>query len=340
MSYPMNQVRPSYEQFPRVISSSSRGLMSICPQSYYREVICGLRLKEANFHLDAGKAYAVGLETTRTIYYDPSNSGIPEADRAEIAQARGLEAFIKSYGPDDPPENQNHKNLRRMAGAFAEYFIHFPMATDKMQPMRNADGTPAVEFSFVFDIPGTAHPVTGEPILYSGRADMLAEWNKGIWVYDDKTASQMGANWRTQWELRSQFTGYIYAAQQHNINPVGAVVRGMCIPKVKGEPNYRHEEAFVTRTAPQVERWIDRLRHDVDRMIWYWNHDYWPHYGEENNGCNNYGSCAMRTLCSAADPNSIKDMYYKTYRWDPIEGKEIKQAEDHPAIERFANENS
>jgi len=317
--------------FPTVISSSSRSRFSDCPQAFLNEVILGLRLRESNFHLDAGKSYAVGLETARRYYYNPVCADIPEKERSARAIELGLIALIIEYGPEDPPERLANKTLKRVAGAFLEYFRLYPMATDRMQPMRNADGTPAVEFSFVFDIPGTKHPVTGDPIIYSGRADMLTVFNDGLWVYDDKTTGQMGPQWKTQWNLRSQFTGYIYAAWQHNLKPIGAVVRGMALYK----NDYKSEEAIVTRTVPQVNRWFDRLRHDVDRMLWHYNTDYWPHYGEENHACSNYGGCAFTTLCTASSPEPYIDTYYKTYRWDPIEGKEIVDPLTHPALERF-----
>ena len=133
--------------FPTVISSSSRSRFSDCPQSFLREVIYGLRLKESNFHLDAGKAYAVGLETARRFYYAPANEAIPETERHERAIAQGLIELIKEYGSEDPPERLANKSLERVAGAYVEYFRLYPMATDRMQPMKNVDGTPAVEFS-------------------------------------------------------------------------------------------------------------------------------------------------------------------------------------------------
>lgn len=316
--------------FPAVISASSRSRFSECPQSFYREVIQGKRLKSTNFHLDAGKAYAFGLEVARRTFYDTRNSHIDATLREEIAIRRGFVALIQQYGSEDPPEHQGHKSLERIAGAYLEYHRLYPMATDRMQPMMKEDGTPAVEFSFVFDIPGTRHPDTGNPILYSGRADMLAIFDKGLWIYDDKTTGQMGATWRSQWTHRSQFTGYIYAAWQHNLKPIGTVVRGMALYK----NDYKSEEAIVTRTVPQVNRWLDRLQHDVSRMVWHYKHNEWPHYGEENDTCNKYSGCAFSTLCASSNPAAYMDVYYKTYRWDPVEGKEIDPLH-HPALQRF-----
>lgn len=318
------------EYFPEVISASSRTRFSECPQSFYYEVVCGKRLKEANFHLDAGKAYAKALEVARTIYYDTANASIPPDERLALAQQQGLVALIQTYGPENPPEKQEHKSLERVAGAFLEYFRMFPFETDKVQPLMRYDGKPAVEFSFVFDIPGTRHPVTGNPILYSGRSDLLALYDSSLWVVDDKTCGQLGPTWRNQWALRSQFTGYIYAAWQHNLNPVGAIIRGMALYK----NDYKVEEAIVTRTATQVRNWIERLRHDVDRMLWHYRTNYWPRYGEENHACNNYGSCAFTTLCTSAHPEAYINVYYKTYYWDPIEGAEV-DPQNHPARERF-----
>jgi len=305
-------------EFPTVISSSSRTQFSKCPQLFYLETILGLRLKGGNVHLDAGHAYARALEVFREYYY-ASEPEIECPDRRLLeGQALGLEALITDYGHQDPPEHQYNKSFDRVVKAFIEYFIKYPPATDRMQPARGADNKPMVEFSFVFDIPGVYHPVTGDPLLYSGRADMVCEYNNAIWVYDDKTTGQMGATWRNQWELRSQFTGYIYGAIQHGMSPAGAIVRGMCLLK----RDFKTEEVIVTRTPSQIERWLERLVWDAERMVQCWKDGYWPHVGEESSACVEYSGCAMKTLCTSANPAAYVPVYYQEYRWDPVEGKQ------------------
>ena len=40
---------------------------------------------------------------------------------------------------------------------------------------------------------------------------MIVELNNGLFIEDDKTASQLGSKWANQWEMRSQFSGYTWA---------------------------------------------------------------------------------------------------------------------------------
>jgi hypothetical protein len=299
-------------EFPRVISSSIREDFSRCPQKFFNSTILGIQPKgeEINVHLTAGGAYAAALESLRREYYTTGDY--------DKAIASGLEALIKSYGPHDPHEGET-KTLDRTIAAYIEHLVRYPPATDHIKPSMGPNG-PRVEFSFALELP-FHHPVTNEPILFSGRFDQLADFNGALFIFDDKTTGSLSKYWRQQWDLRSQITGYVMGAQLLGYNVVGAILRGMAILKTKCDT----QEAITHRPQWMIDRWKTRLFYDVERMLDMWYKGYWPHQGEENGACSTYGLCNYYALCTAAQPEHYIDVMYERKRWDPID-REMKES--------------
>lgn len=299
-------------EFPRVISSSLRESFSRCPAKFNYETIIGLTPKGMpSVHLTAGAAYASGLEALRREYYSTGNY--------DLAVAKGLESLILAYGPHDPAEGEA-KTLDRTIAAYVEHLVQYPPATDHIKPTTGVGG-PRVEFSFALELP-RLHPTTGEPLLFSGRFDQLAEFNGALFIFDDKTTSSITHYWRQQWDLRSQITAYVAGAQALGYNVIGAIIRGMAILKTKCNTS----EAITHRPQWMIDRWKERLVYDVDRMLDCWNRGYWPHQGEENGGCTTYGLCNFYSLCTAEQPEHYIDVYYDRMRWDPVD-REMKESE-------------
>jgi hypothetical protein len=140
-----------------------------------------------------------------------------------------------------------------------------------------------------------------------------------LFVFDDKTTSALGPLWSKQWNLRSQFTAYTYGAQQHQLPVIGAIIRGMSILKSKCDT----AEAIVYRPRWMIDRWVERLQWDVQRMIAMWNSGYWPNTGEESGACSDYGGCPFQVLCESEHPDNYIPVYFAEGRWDPMH-REVK----------------
>jgi hypothetical protein len=276
------------------------------------EQIYGYIPKGESVHLIFGAAYAAGLEEFRRSYYGRKYSELSVTDRFSESLADGCYAALNEYGDFEPPEG-SAKSFERLIGAIIEYTLNYPPETDGVKPSM-FQGEPRVEFSFTIEIPSVHHPVSGDPLLFTGRADMLAEFNKGIFIFDDKTTTSLGPSWANQWRLRSQFTAYTVGAQAAGFSVVGAIIRGIAILKTK----YNLAEVITHRPPHIVEAWKKRIVHDAERMIEMWESGYWPEYGQENGGCGNYGGCPYQVLCEAANPQGYLDVYYQNTRWDPI----------------------
>lgn len=293
-----------HTEFPELIDNTMREAYSSCPTKFHKGHIQKIGPNPPSVHLHAGGAYAAGLEIMRKEFYD---LGTDE----ETAKLRGIEALIQYYGDFECPAGSN-KSLDRMIGALEFYTQTYPLATDIVKPFRLATGKHAIEFTFAIPME-VNHPVTGQPLLYSGRFDMLAIRDDALFVEDDKTTSQLGPTWGGQWDLNSQFTGYCYAAQTFGYPVAGAIIRGTSILKEK----YGDAQAIVYRPQWQLDRWWEQLHDDAARMISDYNRGWFGH--ALGGACSHYSGCEFKRLCLSQNPDQWLDAYYTQRLWNPLD---------------------
>lgn len=307
--------------FPHAIDSTILASFRSCPQKAFRTYMQHWKPRGESVHLVAGKAFASGIEAARWAFF---RDGKTPAEAVAI----GLGQLIKDYGDFQcPPESP--KSLERTAGALEFYFDNYPLGTDKATPIRVAGGGLGIEFSFAEPIEGFVHPETHDPLLYVGRADMVADYAGGVYVFDEKTASQLGASWAKQWEMRSQFTGYVWAGHKASIPVLGVIVRGVSILKTK----YDTQQALCGRQPWELSRWEFQLKKDIRRLMaayeearvleslgrdpasaFDWNLDH---------ACAEYGGCPLLQICKVATPESFLPTYFERRVWDPVEREEL-----------------
>lgn len=293
--------------FPHVVDSTMLAAFRSCPQKFFRTYMEHWKPQGESVHLVAGAAFARGLEVARREFYERGMS-------AEDAIAAGIGALLAAYGDFNAPEG-SAKTPERMAGAMEYYFDVHPLASDPAAPLELPSGKRAIEFSFAQPLPFD-HPQSGDPILYTGRSDMICTFADGIYIEDDKTASQLGASWSKQWDLRSQFTGYCWAARQAAIPVNGVLVRGISILKTK----YDNAQAITYRSEWEIARWLGQVLRDLERMqecwragIWDWNLDH---------ACAEYGGCSLVSVCKSEQPEVWLPMYFERRVWDPLDRAE------------------
>ncbi len=289
--------------FPAVLDSTIMAAFKSCPRKAQLEYIEHWKMRDQSVHLHAGGAYAAGLERARTAYYV---EGTPHAE----AVALGLQRLLEFYGSFECPAD-SAKSAERTAGALEFYFDHYPMTTDAAVPMTLPGGKRGIEFSFLEPI-DILHPETGDPILYSGRMDMMVDFENMHLGEDDKTASQLGASWPKQWDLRSQFTGYIWGAGRHGIKLDGFLVRGVSILKTK----YDTLQAITYRPNWQIDRWYTQLLRDATRMIAAWEEGYFDF--NLDHACSEYGGCPFRNVCQMREPEALLEQQFQRRKWDPV----------------------
>lgn len=292
--------------FPKALDSTMLKAFRSCPQLFYKEFLLHYKPRSESIHLIAGKAFASGLEAMRRAYYQHGQS-------AETALGEGLQALVLEYGTPDAFVKEA-KSLERMCGALEYYATAaFPLEFDEATPMVLPSGARAIEFSFALEFsPRLVHPETGEPLLYSGRCDQIVDYAGGRWPEDDKTTSQLGASWANQWSLRSQFTGYAWAARQFFENIQGVLVTGIAIRKT----GYDHQRHSTPRMTPLIELWYEQTERDLLRMIECWKAGYFDYTLDE--ACGSYGGCIFREVCGREDEAPWLDAGFVKREWNPI----------------------
>jgi len=292
--------------FPAVWDSSMLATFRSCPQKFALEYLQNWKPRVESHHLRAGSAFAKGLEAARRAFYEEKCS-------AEVSLGRGIGALFLHYGDFQPPDD-SAKTAARMAGALEFYFTKWPLGDDPAVPA-TLGGRLGIEFSFATPLP-INHPETGEPLMYCGRADQICDFAGGRYVEDDKTASQLGASWSRQWDLRSQFTGYCWAARVAGIPVQGVLIRGVSILKTK----YDCAEAVSYRPEWQVDRWLGQVERDLQRAIACWKGGYWD--WSLDHACTEYGGCMYRQICLMQDPTPFLELNFERRYWNPLTREE------------------
>lgn len=295
--------------FPEVVDSTIIAAFRSCPQKAFLEFVQHWKGKDPSVHLHAGAAYAAGQEAVRTAYY-------VDGQPAEESLIAGVGALLKHYGDFECPDD-SAKSAARTAGALEFYYERYRLGEDDAVPITLPGGKRGIEFSFAEPIPECQHPETGNPMLYCGRMDMICTRQRLTLIEDDKTASQLGASWSKQWNLRSQFTGYKWGVgKAAGIHIDGVLIRGVSILKTK----YDTLEAITYRPDWQVERWYAQLLRDLERMKRCWEEGYWDY--DLDHACTEYGGCRFENVCLAKDPQQILDNLYVRRQWNPITREE------------------
>lgn len=295
--------------FPEVLDSSIMAEYRACGRKAELGSFYHWKAAEPSVHLHAGAAYAHGLEAARTAFYVQGQS-------KEDSEALGIAALLEFYGDFQcPPDSA--KSCERTMGALEFYFSRYPMDSDKATPAVLPGGKRGIEFSFAEPL-DIIHPETGNPIIYCGRMDMVADYEGMLLGEDDKTASQLGASWPKQWDLRSQFTGYVWGAARAGIKLNGFLIRGVSILKTK----YDTLEAITYRPDWQIERWYEQLNRDVKRLIGNWQEGYFDY--NLDSACTEYGGCQFRQVCLMKDPQMLLDQQFERRQWNPITRTETK----------------
>jgi hypothetical protein len=289
--------------FPTVLDSTIMAAFRSCPRKAELEFIQHWKPQTPSVHLHAGAAYASGMEAARVAYYLNGHS-------PEDSIALGIQALLTHYGAFECPED-SPKSASRMAGALEFYFSHYRLGEDQAIPLSLPGGKSGIEFNFLEPI-DLIHPETGDPLLYSGRMDMMCSYENMNLGEDDKTASQLGASWPRQWDLRSQFTGYVWGAGRAGIKLDGFLVRGVSILKTK----YDTLQAITYRPTWQIDRWYEQLLRDGKRMIAAWEEGYYDY--NLDHACAEYGGCGFRSICQMRDPTALLSQQFERRRWDPV----------------------
>lgn len=290
---------------PAHIDSTMRSAFVKCPQSFFREFILGLRPSETSVHLHFGATVSGTLER---FYHESWTNHATKP----LALARAHETYLRLWGDYTPPD-KSPKSKENAWYAVDSYINTYPPAADPVQPYF-VGGEPTYEFSFAIPLDDPAfprHPVSGDPFVYVGRADLIGQWNGRPVIRDEKTAGQLEQNWSEKWDLRAQFLGYCWAAQRGGIQVETVIVRGIIVTKTQ----IRQVEAVKLYSQWEIDRWYTQLARDLARLVACWRDDWFDFNLADS--CTSYGGCPFVPMCKSPDPNRWLSQY-KVERWNPL----------------------
>ena len=331
----MKLILPNDLRLPNHLDSTMISCFRSCPNKYLREFVQGFRPPGVSIDLHAGGCFAHALEVVRKGVWE---NNLHLSDALERSHA----AYLVEWGDFVIPEfKKTGKTMDRVWEAVVDYFAQYPPLTDHIRPYMTADGKPTFEYTFAIPLepcitPEDAaqllrdggsldglfptHP-DGSPFLYTGRFDMLGEMSGRPVVEDDKTSGKTaGANWAEQWDLRSQFLGYVWACQQGGMELDTVVVRGISILKTL----IGHAEAVKTYTPFMVSKWHEQLRRDVWRLRRCWDETYFDF--NLGDACTSFGNCMFQTVCQSPNPETWLNEFV-VRKWNPLDKNPIKTPE-------------
>lgn len=303
-------------EFPRVLDSTMISAFHDCFTKGYWEFMRNLRGKGVSVDLIAGGAFARGLEVVRKDFW---GAGVPFNQALEHGMFEALAEYTKEIGNNPVPDGKEAKGPDRVVQAMDYYFEQWPIETDHIQPKMDSSGQPMAEYTFSVPLP-ILHPTTGEPLIYAGRFDLVGLYNNQIVGVDEKSTSQLGDSWGAKWNLRGQFSGYVWAMRQFDLPAIGMIVRGVSFLKTK----FGHAENLQMRSDWQIEAWYQQMLVTVERMLVAYRNGWFDQNFAE--ACAAYGGCPFQKLCNSANPEAWVD-HYTVKAWNPLARVPYKQPE-------------
>lgn len=300
--------------FPTHMDSTMLACLGQCEQKFFNEFVLQIAPRAVSPDLHAGGAFAAGLETARREYY-------VHGRRPQQCIHTIFLTFAKFWGLYDPVDHQGKPHVKDFVNMFCallDYFREYPFETDNLKPLILANSKPAVEFTFALPLE-IAHPVTDEPVLLSGRCDMVGYYEGVLRIIDEKTGKSLAD--AAKWNMRGQFICYLWAARMYGFDVSGALVRNIAILKTE----YKHLNAPIEYPNHVIEQWYESIHVRLARAIERWKQmvhrkEEWhkPWQKEFGEACEAYGMCQYMGLCRAKYPWEWYSDFERRV-WNPLD---------------------
>lgn len=327
--------------------STTLGAFKTCPRLYFYQYIEGWVTEGESVHLRFGQEFHKALED-----YDRKMASGAARDQAirevvhELLCRTGEREPVCVKGHDRcgyPSEDcplcerkwvpwevdedtkaGKYKNRRTLLRLVLDYLDHY--SDDGAETYIKADGVPAVELSFRFELDWGPknHMAVGkddvlQPYLLCGHLDRVVTFSDNIFVMDRKTTtSTPGSYYFDQYSPNNQMSLYTLASQVILGSPVKGVIIDAAQILVDSS---RFVRGITYRTPDQLEEWLVDLRYTLDLAERYAIEGYWPH---NDTACDKFGGCRFREVCSKSP--QVRPMFLKSHfvqlpeesRWNPL----------------------
>lgn len=288
--------------------STSLGALKECARKYFYRHICGWQGRTLSVHLTFGLLYHGALER-----YDHARFSGDSHDTATCLAVRYCMEQTWDRERNRPiimdDKNKNRYTLVRTVIWYLEQF-----ADDPCETIRLANGKPAVEVSFRFNMGGKF--ITGEDIIYCGHLDRMVSFQGSDYILDRKTTkSTLDQSYFDKFSPDNQFSGYCVGASI----TWGKPVSGLIVDAAQVAVTFsRFQRAPVTRSEDQLQEWYRDAFYWISQAENFAKIGYWP---MNDKSCGNYGGCDFRGICSKSErvrPEWLQAQFVKRI-WDPLQ---------------------
>jgi hypothetical protein len=306
--------------------STSLGLIKTCPRLYQYTMIEGWTTTSESVHLRFGQEYHAALQD----FEIATAEGVEREAALHIAVEQLLARTI-DWRVDLTAKPGKYKNRESLVGLVIDYLDHYN--EDPATTFIKADGTPAVELSFRFELDfgprGGAGTLTddgiigSQPYLLCGHLDRVVTFNDALMVMDHKTTTTtLNEAFFRQWSPSNQMTLYTLAGKVILNAPVrGVIISGAQL--LLESPN-RFVRGFTYRTPDQLDEWLGDLSITLRTAEAYASAGYWP---QNDTACDKFGGCRFREVCSKSP--QVRDKFLATDfhqlpeadRWNPLKSR-------------------
>jgi hypothetical protein len=278
--------------------STSLRTFKECPRKYQYSILEGFAPRAESVHLTFGIFYHKAMEC----YHHLRAQDFSHDDSLHMVVRRMLE---DTFGWTSDDKYKNRPNLIRTIVWYLDQFGE----KDQAKTAILANGKPAVELSFRFELPDPA-------FIYCGHMDRIAEFQGKYYVFDYKTTKNtMYDDFFAKFNPDNQMTGYTLGGKITFHLPVeGVVIDGAQVAVGFS----RFQRGFTLRSEDQLDEWLDTTNYFVKLAKSYAVQGFWP---MNEAACHNYGGCPFRPVC--AKPARQRDVWLKAdyvgRLWDPLQ---------------------
>lgn len=286
--------------------STSLGWLKTCPKLYYYQMIEGYTPKGSRLHLDFG----IWLHSAIEHYYIlrmQQHLGHNDALRQVVREAltSTWDSETQQGWTHDDEKYANTKNRQTLIRTIIWYLDTYPLESDPAKTVLLANGKPAVELSFRFEV--------DHNLFLSGHMDRIVTFIDDRYVMDHKsTTSTLGSYYFAGYSPDNQMSLYSLAAKIAYNTPVsGVIIDG--IQTLVGGTNF--ERGFASRSTTQLEEWLDDFYIWAEAQARYADA---KHYPMNDKACFN---CSFRDVCRS-DPRIREQVLRSNFtvrRWNPLE---------------------
>lgn len=287
------------------LDSTSIGWFKVCPRLYFYHMIEGWTSREESVHLRFGIEYHRALQDYEILIADGIEHG-----EAVFETVRQL--LLRT---DDFRVEHKYKNRNLLVRTVIWYLDKFG-EDDPARTHILANGKPAVEVTFKFELDFGPVQGNGQPYLLCGHLDRVVRFGDDLFVMDRKTTtSTPGTYYFYQYEPNNQMTLYTLASQVVFESPIKGVIIDVAQVAIEFA---RFTRGFTYRTPEQIEEWLFDLRHVTAKMEEYATEGYWP---MNDTACDKFGGCRFREICSRSPQvreQFLKSAFEKGEGWNPL----------------------